>query len=317
MTEPTELVVPETGELVPINEQPADIKPEKYVTGFDGMAVQPFPEAAAKALVAPLDPGAIEVKPDGIVYLPGVFYRQRLTEAFGPGGWALAPRGPARIDGELVMYHGALYCLGRFVSEAIGECRYRAGNENMSYASALEGARTDCLTRCCKDLLVAKEMWDPTWRETWLAEHAVKAWNKQARSGKGSWHYWRKDRETPWQVGEKTVGVPARAAQPKTHKEDLPPPVVPESAKGEAALDAYLDRRNDLTRRATIAIREAIAQREDWQGIWTRLGAPTPKAVTEQTIDLFEMAVLACEELAHIGDPLPVGEPDPLHQDAL
>jgi len=171
-----------------VEAKPAEQRPQ-YVSGFEGMASAPFSEQATAALLAPVDDDAVEIRPDGIVYLPGVWYRRRLTKAFGPGGWALAPRGPARTLGDLVTYHGALYCLGRFVSEAVGECTYRPGNETMSYASALEGARTDCLTRACKDLGVATELWDPAWREGWLARWADFEWVE--RNGKRKKNWWR------------------------------------------------------------------------------------------------------------------------------
>jgi len=34
----------------------------------------------------------IEMKPDGMIYLPEIKYRRILNRAFGPGGWGLAPR---------------------------------------------------------------------------------------------------------------------------------------------------------------------------------------------------------------------------------
>src|SRR5678816_3824301 len=135
----------------------------------DGMAMEPFPEAARRILAEPVNPHDVEIKPDGIVFLPGVAYRRILTRAFGAGGWAIAPRSPARYmkDNNIVAYHGALYCLGRFVAEAVGECFYRDNNPNMSYASCVEGAKTDALGRCCKDLGIGTEMWDANWREQW------------------------------------------------------------------------------------------------------------------------------------------------------
>lgn len=159
----------------------------QYATGFEGAAMQPFSDAATAVLAAPVRGDEVEIRTDGIVYLPGVAYRRILTRAFGAGAWALLPRGPARTMGELVVYHGALYILGRFVSEAVGECQTRGG---MSYASSLEGARTDCLTRCCKDLGVAAELWDPAWREAWKAQYAVNNGGKwylknRARTGEG------------------------------------------------------------------------------------------------------------------------------------
>jgi hypothetical protein len=155
----------------------------QYVQGFEGIATEPFPQSARDVLGAPVNPDEVEIKPDGIVYISHVVYRRILTRAFGAGGWALAPRTPSRVMGNLVVYHGALFALGRFVSEAVGECQYHANNDSMSYASALEGARSDCLTRCCKDLGVATELWDKSWRDWWQANYAVCEW-KEAKTGK-------------------------------------------------------------------------------------------------------------------------------------
>ncbi len=174
-------------ELAPVVPSP------QYARGFEGMATEPFPEAARKVLAEPVNPHDVEIKPDGIVFLPGVAYRRILTRAFGAGGWALAPRGPARVMGNVVVYPGALFALGRFVSEAVGECFYREGNANMSYASCVEGAKTDCLSRCCKDLGIAAEMWDANWREEWKAKYATsyrgKKWDakKQAEVESTAW----------------------------------------------------------------------------------------------------------------------------------
>ena len=74
---------------------------------------------------------------------------------------------------NIVVYHGALVCLGRFVAEAVGECFYRANNPNMSYASCVEGAKTDAISRCCKDLGIATDMWDANWREEWKEKYAT------------------------------------------------------------------------------------------------------------------------------------------------
>jgi ribonuclease HI len=177
----------ETTDLAPrlTGDEPAPPRPQ-YMTGFDGMASEPFPEAARKVLAEPPAPEAVEIKPNGIVFVPGVYYRRQLTRAFGAGGWALAPRSPARVMGNIVAYHGALFCLGRFVAEAVGECAYRANNDQMSYASALEGAKTDALSRCCKDLGMATQLWDKEWRDRWMADYAEKGndgkW--RARSGR-------------------------------------------------------------------------------------------------------------------------------------
>ena len=158
----------------------------QYAQGFEGAASGAFPAEANAVLTAGVNPEEVEVKPNGIVYLPGVSYRRILIRAFGAGAWALLPRGPARTMGEIVIYHGALYILGRFVSEAVGECETRGG---MSYASSLEGARTDCLTRCCKDLGVAAELWDPEWRDGWLKKYC-----DREKDERGKWKFWKLDK---------------------------------------------------------------------------------------------------------------------------
>lgn len=170
--------------------EPGTVSPvaaPQFARGFDGMAVEPFPDETRRVLAEPVNPHDVEIKPDGIVFLPGVAYRRILTRAFGAGGWAIAPRSPARYmkDNNIVVYHGALYCLGRFVAEAVGECFYRDNNPNMSYASCVEGAKTDALSRCCKDLGIATEMWDANWREQWKAKYATSYEDRQ--SGKTKW----------------------------------------------------------------------------------------------------------------------------------
>lgn len=154
-------------------------EPEIYRLGHDGMAREAFPQAAQDVLRRKIDPNDVEIKPDGIVYLPGVFYRSRLNEAFGPGAWAMPPRGPARripkSGGEVVMFNGVLFILGRFVAERIGQCMYYPNNAGMTYADAYEGAITDCLGRCCKDIMPGVEvLWDPGWRGEWQRMYAEK-----------------------------------------------------------------------------------------------------------------------------------------------
>lgn len=175
----------------PLSYEPNNNPPPQYAVGFDGMSAKPFDEAIRKVLAEPVDPNDVETKPDGIVYLPGIFYRDRLTRAFGVGGWAIAARGPVKTrsqgGGELVIWPGALFCLGRFVSEAIGQCVYYPNNKGMTYADAVEGAKTDCITRCCKDLSIARELWDPGWRTEWQAKYAENRdgkWRRKSRESK-------------------------------------------------------------------------------------------------------------------------------------
>jgi hypothetical protein len=63
-----------------------------------------------------LDPLDIEVKPDGIIYLPEIKYRRILNKAFGPGGWGLAPRGELVVGEKVVTREYALVVHGRYVN---------------------------------------------------------------------------------------------------------------------------------------------------------------------------------------------------------
>ena len=64
-------------------------------------------------MTAPISPDDVEVKPDGIVYLPEIKYRRILNLAFGPGGWGLAPRGETIVTAKAVTREYALLALGR------------------------------------------------------------------------------------------------------------------------------------------------------------------------------------------------------------
>lgn len=86
-----------------------------WTRSFHGLSSEAFSPEAAKALLAPIEPDEIEVKPDGIIYLPEIKYRRILNQAFGPGGWGLAPRGETIVTAKAVTREYALVALGRYV----------------------------------------------------------------------------------------------------------------------------------------------------------------------------------------------------------
>ena len=86
---------------------------------FHGLSKEAFSPEAAKALLAPIQPDDIEIKPDGIIYLPEIKYRRILNEAFGPGGWGLAPRGETIVTAKSVTREYALVALGRHVLSSL------------------------------------------------------------------------------------------------------------------------------------------------------------------------------------------------------
>eukprot|EP00698_Gefionella_okellyi_P009812 TRINITY_DN2515_c0_g2_i2.p1 TRINITY_DN2515_c0_g2~~TRINITY_DN2515_c0_g2_i2.p1 ORF type:complete len:365 (+),score=100.37 TRINITY_DN2515_c0_g2_i2:69-1163(+) len=131
---------------------------------FQGASTQPVSSEQAKQLQAPLADSDIEIRPDGLLYLPEIRYRKVLNSVFGPGGWALIPVGPADVSDSgpipVVSREYALYVGGRFISTARGEQDYHSKG-TMSYATAVEAAKSNAMMRCCKDLGIASELWDP------------------------------------------------------------------------------------------------------------------------------------------------------------
>lgn len=84
-----------------------------WTKSFHGLSSQPFSKEAADVLMAPIAADDVEVKPDGIIYLPEIKYRRILNRAFGPGGWGLAPRGETIVTGKSITREYALVCHGR------------------------------------------------------------------------------------------------------------------------------------------------------------------------------------------------------------
>ena len=85
-----------------------------WARSFHGLSTQPFSKEAAEILLAPVPFDDVEVKPDGIIYLPEIKYRRVLNKAFGPGGWGLAPRGETIVTSKSITREYALVAHGRY-----------------------------------------------------------------------------------------------------------------------------------------------------------------------------------------------------------
>ena len=86
-----------------------------WSSSFHGLSTVAFAPETAAILMQPLNKLDVEIKPDGIVYLPEIKYRRILNQAFGPGGWGLAPRGEMVIGEKVVTREFALVVHGRYV----------------------------------------------------------------------------------------------------------------------------------------------------------------------------------------------------------
>ncbi|ORY79974.1 mitochondrial genome maintenance protein MGM101 [Protomyces lactucae-debilis] len=162
---------------------------------FHGLSAEPFSKETSEILMADLPKDDVEIKPDGILYLPEIRYRRILNRAFGPGGWGLAPRGETLVGERIVSREYALICHGRLVSVARGEQEFFNPE---GIATATEGCKSNALMRCCKDLGIASELWDPGFIRKFKKEHCVEQFVEHVVSKKkrklwrrkdGSWEY--------------------------------------------------------------------------------------------------------------------------------
>jgi len=101
---------PQSSPLPLVESDPTQVDWSK---SFHGLSQEAFPKEAADVLLAPIEPDAVEIKPDGIVYMPEIWYRRTLNKAFGPGAWGLAPRGETIVTDKAVTREYALVAHGR------------------------------------------------------------------------------------------------------------------------------------------------------------------------------------------------------------
>lgn len=112
---------------------------------------------------------------ENLIYLEHVHLRNRLNQVLGPGQWSIVPRQrwgedyktAKGYDATRVYVEGMLIVRGCFVSEAIGDMSYYHNNDSQNYGDAVEGAKTEVLRRCCKELGIGLQAWDKKWTEGW------------------------------------------------------------------------------------------------------------------------------------------------------
>jgi len=172
--------------------------PTDWSKSYFGLSAEPFSKEISEVLLAPTDPLDIEMKPDGLIYLPEIKYRRVLNKAFGPGGWGLAPRSETNVGPKIVSREYALVCLGRLVAIARGEQEYF---DPSGIPTATEACKSNALMRCCKDLGIASELWDPRFIREFKAKHCVEVFAENVITKKKKKLWRRKDQpkfDYPW-----------------------------------------------------------------------------------------------------------------------
>ncbi|KAF6233832.1 hypothetical protein HO173_008044 [Letharia columbiana] len=206
--QPPESILPDTRDLTSgLNDQNVFLdegaRQVDWTRSFHGLSNEAFSPEAAKVLLAPIEPDEIEVKPDGIIYLPEIKYRRILNQAFGPGGWGLAPRGETIVTAKAVTREYALVALGRLVSVARGEQDYFSPE---GIPTAVEGCKSTALRRCCKDLGVASELWDPRFIRKFMAQHVKEVFVEHQVTKKRKKMHLRKDDSIKYPFKEMKYG---------------------------------------------------------------------------------------------------------------
>lgn len=166
-----------------------------WYTSWYGLGSRPFDKKIQDILVQVIEPKDIEIKPDGLIYLPEIKYRRILNRAFGAGGWGLVPRSETIVTPNLVTREYGLICHGQLVSVARGEQDYF--NET-AIPTATEGCKSNALMRCCKDLGIGSELWDPVFIKSFKEQYCVEKFVEHITTKKKKKIWLRKDRKVEY-----------------------------------------------------------------------------------------------------------------------
>jgi len=147
----------------------------------------------------------IEIRPEGLIYAEHMYYRNALTEAFGPGGWALLPGSGIQIEKDgnrtLIFQRWVLRVHGAFVGEAIGSGSYWSNNAGQDKGDAAESAQSNALTRICakSSLGIGTNPWNRRFQREWKKKYAVQVSAKVYNSHNKTWEVkklWRRSIES-------------------------------------------------------------------------------------------------------------------------
>lgn len=129
-------------------------------------------EDQKKILFAPVKNEDVEIRPDGLIYLPWMEYVSRLRDAFGIS-WAIIPYGMAKPAGNFLYWPFYLMIQGKLAGFALGEQEYPPpGNQRMTYGDATESCKSNALMRLCKGIGISLELWKPSFIRAWKEKYA-------------------------------------------------------------------------------------------------------------------------------------------------
>jgi hypothetical protein len=191
-------------------------------------------EEQKKILYAPVNDEDVEIRPDGLIYLPWMEYVTRLNQAFGLE-WALIPQGMPKVKGETVLWGFHLIVNGSLMGYAIGEQEYHPDNKKMAFGDCCEGAKSNALMRLCKGIGISLELWKPSFNREWKEKYAESY--KSEKYGRDVVLWRRKE-------GNKTSSGGSTTTQETKEKEEqktTTPQATPQEDKTKEAIKTLYD----------------------------------------------------------------------------
>lgn len=227
-------VVPEK----PVVVQPVEDAKGEIVKLIHTAGTLEFTKEQKAILFAPVNKDDVEIRPDGLIYLPWMEYVTRLRDAFG-GKWAIIPVGDPNLEDELILQEYWLLLDGKLYGKTIGEQQYYRDNYTMSWGDALEGCKSNGLMRLCKGIGISLELWKPTFIRNWKKKYAEQYYdNKKAR------YLWKKiDPDQPKVTTEPKVTEPSK----KTATPDPAPKPTPVPEKKKAPVKVAKPTKAEIT----------------------------------------------------------------------
>lgn len=125
----------------------------------------------AKRLMKPFPDNAVEIRPDGAIYVPHIYLSERLNQVFGPGAWVTICKDHYEdTDINIVYGEHVLVIRECYVGEAMGERSFTGMDR---YSDALETTIAEALRRVCgKRLSVGNQVWQPQFIKRWKDKFA-------------------------------------------------------------------------------------------------------------------------------------------------
>ncbi len=247
----------------PVALQPVEDDKGEIVKLIHTAGTLEFTKEQRKILFAPVVEEDVEIRKDGLIYLPWMEYVTRLRDAFS-GKWAIVPIGKPKLQNELILQEYWLLLDGRLYGKTVGEQQYQSTNDTMSWGDAMEGCKSNGLMRLCKGIGISLELWKPTFIRNWKKKYATKEYNTY----KGKWGWKKIDPEAKKEPPKRTATpkpVPAKKeeekkkAPVKVKKETKPEPEEPkEEPKEEETLKPEIVYATDDQKNAIRSLQNTI-----------------------------------------------------------